>query len=91
VKYLPYAFTEQGVAMLSSVLKSDRAIAVNIEIMRTFVKLRSILAEHEDLKRQLAALERKYDGHFKIVFDAIKELMTPPEPPKKKRIGFIQD
>jgi hypothetical protein len=90
-RYAPLAFTEQGVAMLSSVLRSPEAVAVNIQIMRTFVKLRSILAEHEDLKRQLAALERKYDGHFKIVFDAIKELMTPPEPPKKKRIGFIQD
>jgi hypothetical protein len=90
-RYAPLAFTEQGVAMLSSVLRSPEAVAVNIQIMRTFVKLRSILAEHEDLKRQLAALERKYDGHFKIIFDAIKELMTPPEPPKKKRIGFIQD
>jgi ORF6N domain len=90
-RYAPMAFTEQGVAMLSSVLRSPEAIAVNIQIMRTFVKLRSMLAEHEDLKRQLATLERKYDGHFKIVFDAIKELMTPPEPAKKKRIGFIQD
>ena len=85
----PMAFTEQGVAMLSSVLSSPEAVAVNIQIMRTFVKLRGMLAEHEDLKRQLATLERKYDGHFKIVFDAIKELMTPPEPPKKKRIGFV--
>lgn len=87
----PMAFTEQGVAMLSSVLSSPEAVAVNIQIMRTFVKLRGMLAEHEDLKRQLATLERKYDGHFKIVFDAIKELMTPPEPAKKKRIGFIQE
>ncbi len=87
----PAAFTEQGIAMLSSVLRSPEAVGVNIQIMRTFVKLRSMLAEHEDLKRQLATLERKYDGHFKIVFDAIKELMTPPEPPKKKRIGFIQE
>ena len=90
-RYAPMAFTEQGVAMLSSVLRSPEAVAVNIQIIRTFVKLRGILAEHDDLKRQLATLERKYDGHFKIVFDAIKELMTPPEPPKKKRIGFIQD
>jgi ORF6N domain len=88
-RYAPMAFTEQGVAMLSSVLKSPEAVAVNIQIMRTFVRLRSILSEHEDLKRQLAAMERKYDGHFKVVFDAIHELMTPPEPPKKKRIGFI--
>ena len=91
MRYAPMAFTEQGVAMLSSVLRSPEAVAVNIQIIRTFVKLRGILAAHDDLKRQLATLERKYDGHFKIVFDAIKELMTPPEPPKKKRIGFIQD
>jgi ORF6N domain len=90
-RYTTMAFTEQGIAMLSSVLKSDRAIAVNIEIMRTFVKLRGMLAEHEDLKRQLATLERKYDGHFKIVFDAIKGLMEPPAPPKKRSIGFVQD
>jgi ORF6N domain len=91
VKYLPYAFTEQGVAMLSSVLKSERAIAVNIEIMRTFVKLRSMLSEHADLKRKINQLEKKYDENFRVVFDAIHQLMTPPEPPKKKRIGFIQD
>jgi ORF6N domain len=90
-RYAPMAFTEQGVAMLSSVLRSPEAVAVNIQIMRTFVRLRSILAEHEDLKRQLATLERKYDGHFKAVFDAIHELMTPPETSKKKRIGFIQE
>jgi ORF6N domain len=90
-KYMPYAFTEQGVAMLSSVLKSERAIAVNIEIMRTFVKLRGMLSEHVDMKRKLNALEKKYDDNFKVVFDAIHQLMTPPEPPKKKRIGFIQE
>jgi hypothetical protein len=90
MRYAPLAFTEQGVAMLSSVLRSPQAVAVNIQIMRTFVKLRSILAEHQDLKRQLAALERKYDGQFKAVFDAIHDLMAPPEPPKKKqKIGFI--
>jgi ORF6N domain len=87
----PTAFTEQGVAMLSSVLRSPEAIAVNVQIMRAFVKLRSLLAEHQDLKMQLADLERKYDGHFKTVFEAIRELMTPPEPVKKRRIGFIQD
>jgi hypothetical protein len=91
VKYLPYAFTEQGVSMLSSVLKSERAIAVNIEVMRTFVKLRGILAEHGELKRKLSQLEKKYDENFRVVFDAIHELMTPPESSKKKRIGFIQD
>ncbi len=87
----PMAFTEQGVAMLSSVLRSPRAVAVNIQIMRSFVRLRGLLAEHEDLKRQIAALERKYDGQFQAVFQAIHQIMTPPEPAKKKRIGFIQD
>jgi ORF6N domain len=81
-RYAPIAFTEQGVAMLSNVLRSPEAVAVNIQIMRTFVKLRGILAEHEDMKRQLATLERKYDGHFKIVFDAIKGLMEPLALPK---------
>lgn len=77
-RYAPYAFTEQGVAMLSSVLRSSRAIQVNIEIMRTFVCLRQILASHADLARRLKALERKYDAKFKVVFDAIRELMAPP-------------
>lgn len=86
-KYLPYAFTEQGVAMLSSVLRSKRAVMVNIEIMRAFVRLRQILGAHADLARKLAALERKYDSQFKAVFDAIRELMTPP-PAKKRPIGF---
>jgi hypothetical protein len=86
----PYAFTEQGVAMLSSVLNSERAIKVNIEIMRAFVRLRQLLASHKDLSRRLDELEKKYDKQFKIVFDAIRELMTPPEP-KKRPIGFIAD
>jgi hypothetical protein len=89
IKYLPYAFTEQGVAMLSSVLRSDRAINVNIAIMRTFVHLRRILAAHADLARKLNALERKYDAQFKAVFDAIRELMAPPLPGNKRRISFI--
>ena len=84
----PYAFTEQGVAMLSSVLHSDRAIHVNIEIMRAFVRLRQMLASNVELARKLAALERKYDAQFKVVFNAIRELMTPPEPKKKRPIGF---
>jgi hypothetical protein len=88
-KYRPYAFTEQGVAMLSSVLRSKRAVRVNIEIMRAFVQLRQMLSSHADLARKLAALEKKYDAQFKVVFDAIRELMTPPEPPKKRRIGFV--
>ena len=87
---LPYAFTEQGVAMLSSVLNSERAIRVNIEIMRAFVRLRRLLASHADLARKLDALEKKYDAQFKIVFDAIRQLMAPPEPElSKKRIGFL--
>jgi hypothetical protein len=88
-KYLPYAFTEQGVAMLSSVLHSRRAARVNIEIMRAFVQLRQMLSSHAELARKLAALENQYDAQFKVVFDAIRELTTPPEPPKKRRIGFI--
>jgi hypothetical protein len=87
-KFRPYAFTEQGVAMLSSVLRSRRAVRVNIEIMRAFVQLRQMLASHADLARKLAALEKKYDAQFKVVFDAIRELMAPPEPPRKRRIGF---
>ena len=83
----PYAFTEQGVAMLSSILRSPRAIRVNIEIMRTFVRLRKILASHAQLARKLAELEKKYDAQFKVVFDAIRQLMTQPEAPRKK-IGF---
>ena len=87
-KYLPYAFTEQGVAMLSSVLHSARAVRVNIEIMRAFVQLRQMLSSNADLARKLAALEKKYDAQFKVVFDAIRELMAPPEPPRKRPIGF---
>jgi hypothetical protein len=87
---LPRAFTEQGVAMLSSVLRSKRAVRVNIEIMRAFVRLRQILASHADLARKLAALEKKYDAQFKVVFDAIRELMDPKKP-KKRLIGFDRD
>jgi hypothetical protein len=83
----PYAFTEQGVAMLSSVLRSPRAVQVNIAIMRAFVKLRELLATHRDLAKRLEDLESKYDDQFKIVFDAIRELMRPPEKPRR-RIGF---
>lgn len=86
-KYLPYAFTEQGVAMLSSVLKSERAIQVNIEIMRTFARLRELLLSHKELSHKLSKLEKKYDTQFKIVFDAIRELMAPSSKPHIK-IGF---
>ncbi len=89
-RYLPYAFTEQGVAMLSSVLNSERAVKVNIEIMRAFVRLRQMLASNAELARKLEALEKKYDAQFKVVFDAIRQLMTPPEP-KKRKIGFQRE
>jgi hypothetical protein len=89
-RYMPYVFTEQGVAMLSSVLNSERAIEVNIHIMRAFVKLREMIASHKDLAKRLDDLEKKYDAQFKVVFDAIRQLMTPPEP-KKRKIGFRRE
>lgn len=88
-RYAPYAFTEHGVSMLSSVLRSKRAIHVNIEIMRAFSRLRQLLRSHSNLSRRLDALEMRYDHQFKVVFDAIRELMTPPEPKKKHPIGFV--
>jgi hypothetical protein len=87
-RYRPYAFTEQGVAMLSSVLRSPRAVQVNIAIMRAFVRLREMLMSNADLARKLLALENKYDVQLRIVFDAIRELMDGPPPPPKPRIGF---
>jgi hypothetical protein len=86
--YRPYAFTEQGVAMLSSVLRSPRAVQVNIAIMRTFVQLRQLLSSHADLAKKLASLESKYDQQFKAVFDAIRELMKPPTASQKREMGF---
>jgi len=86
----PYAFTEQGVAMLSSVLKSDRAVQVNIEIMRAFVRMRDLVGHNREMTRRLNNLESKYDRQFKVVFDAIRELMAPPVPAPKRRIGFVQ-
>ena len=100
-RYLPYAFTEQGVAMLSSVLNSERAIEVNIAIMRAFVRLREILLTHKDLASKIAALELKYknhdmrfseyDKHIMAIFEAIKKLMSPPPELPKRRIGFHAD
>ena len=87
IKYPPYAFTEQGVAMLSSVLRSKRAIQVNIEIMRAFIRLRQMIAENAALRHRLDALEKKYDSQFRVVFEAIRQLMAPPERSAKK-IGF---
>jgi phage regulator Rha-like protein len=90
-RYAPYAFTEHGVAMLSSVLNSARAVQVNIQIMRTFSKLRKLLSTHADLERKIARLEKKYDERFKIVFDAIRELMEPPEAKGKDRAGYLAE
>jgi hypothetical protein len=87
-RYAPYAFTEQGVAMLSTVLNSERAILVNIEIMRAFVRLRQMLASNAELSRKMDALEKKYDAQFKVIFDAIRQLMALPET-KKRKIGFL--
>ncbi|MBI4848820.1 MAG: ORF6N domain-containing protein [Nitrospirae bacterium] len=89
IKYLPHVFTENGVAMLSSVLNSERAITVNIQIMRTFTKIRELLLQHKDLSQRLDELENKYDAQFKVVFDAIRQLMVSPE--KKKKIGFRRE
>jgi len=80
----PYAFTEQGVAMLSSVLNGRRAVQVNIEIMRAFVRLRELITKHKDLVRRLNEMEKKYDSQFRVVFDAIRELMASPAPKKRK-------
>lgn len=88
-RYLPYVFTEQGVAMLSGILQSPRAILVNIAIMRTFVKLRKLISSNKDLAQKLAQLEKKYDAQFRVVFDAIRQLMDPPIKPRK-RIGFLK-
>jgi hypothetical protein len=86
-RHAPYVFTEQGVAMLSSVLRSKRAIEVNIAIMRTFVRLREMISSNKVLARRLTDLEKKYDGQFRVVFEAIRELMAEPAP-KSRRIGF---
>lgn len=85
--HMPYAFTEQGVAMLSSILRSKRAIQVNIQIMKTFVQLRKMYSENKELARKLENMEKKYDSQFKVVFDALRKLISPPDPPKRP-IGF---
>lgn len=89
-RYSPYVFTEQGVAMLSSVLNSKQAIQVNIEIMRAFVRLRQLTESHKELRQQVQALEKKYDKQFKVVFEAIHQLMMPSSPSSKRSIGFHQ-
>ena len=90
LRYPPMAFTEQGIAMLSSVLRSERAIAVNIAIMRTFVKLRRMLETNTKLARKIGEMEKKYDAQFRVVFEAIRQLMAPPAPPRHQ-IGFKPD
>ena len=87
-KYVAFAFTEQGVAMLSSVLRSARAIAVNIEIMRAFVRMRAMLGEQRDLARRIDELEGRYDDQFKVVFDAIRRLLGKPVASRRRKIGF---
>jgi hypothetical protein len=86
----PYVFTEQGIAMLSSVLNSDRAIEVNIQIMRTFLKLREMMSTHKGLAKKLSELDKKYDGQFQIVFEAIRQIIAVEEKPRKK-IGYISE
>jgi hypothetical protein len=88
-RYLPYAFTEQGVSMLSSVLRSPRAVAVNIEIMRAFVRMRALIDTNRELAKKLSALEQKYDKQFKVVFQAIYDLMDDGEKRPKRKIGFV--
>ena len=87
-KYLPYVFTEHGAIMAANVLNSQRAIEASLYVVRAFVRLREMIASNKDLAKRLDELERKYDGQFKVVFDALRELMTPIEPPPKPRIGF---
>ena len=86
-RYLPYAFTEHGALMLANVLNSERAAQTSVQVVRAFVRLRQMLASNAELARKLAALENKYDAQFKVVFDAIRQLMSPPEP-KRREIGF---
>ncbi|MBI2606316.1 MAG: ORF6N domain-containing protein [Deltaproteobacteria bacterium] len=90
-RYLPYAFTEHGVAMLSSVLRSEKAVQVNISIIKTFVKLREMMESSKDLAKKLNQLEQKCDRQFTVVFDAIREIMNPTISIKRRKIGFAQD
>jgi hypothetical protein len=88
---MPYAFTEHGALMAASVLNTDRAVEVSVYVVRAFVGLREVLASHADLERRLKNLEAKYDRQFKVVFDAIRELMRPLEPTRRRSIGFVQN
>jgi ORF6N domain len=88
-RYPPYAFTEHGILMLSSVLRSEQAVQVNIAIMRAFVRMREVMISHKEMARRIDDMERKYDTQFKAVFDALRRIMEPPDPPKKRSIGYI--
>jgi len=88
---MPYALTEHGALMAASVLNTDRAVEVSLYVVRAFVGLREVLASHVDLERRLKSLEAKYDRQFKVVFDAIRELMRPLEPTRRRSIGFVQN
>ena len=90
-RYLPYAFTEHGAIQAANVLNSPRAVAIGIYVVRVFVQLREVLFSNKEFARKLAALERKYDAHFKVVFEAIRQLMAPPPVPKRRGIGFVLD
>jgi hypothetical protein len=87
-RHLPYAFTEHGAIMAASVLNTPLAVAVSVQVVRAFVKLREMISTHKDLAKKLEGLEQKYDSQFKMVFDAIRQLMAPPDPKKKRAIGF---
>jgi hypothetical protein len=86
--YLPYAFTEHGALMLANVLNSERAVQTSVQVVRAFVRLRQMMTSNAELARKLGEMEKKYDAQFKVVFDAIRQLMAPPEPPKRREIGF---
>lgn len=87
-RHLPYAFTEHGAIMAASVLNTPLAVEMSVQVVRAFVKLREMISTHKELAKKLEDLEQKYDSQFKMVFDAIRQLMTPPEPKKKRTIGF---
>ncbi|MCL5421338.1 MAG: ORF6N domain-containing protein [Nitrospirae bacterium] len=89
-RFLPWVFTEHGAIMAATVLNSKQAVAMSVHVVRTFIRLRQMLATHKDLARKLADMEKKYDSQFKVVFDAIRQLMTPPQP-KRRKIGFHRE
>jgi hypothetical protein len=90
-RYAPYAFTEHGAVMVATVLNSPRAVALSVLVVRAFLRLRGLIASHETLARRLDELERRYDGQFEVVFQAIREILSPPDPAPARRIGFSGD